>query len=206
MTEPRGLIITGILTQAHIKLPEGINSLVLLSPYDPEFWDVFTASSEFQDGKPHPMDRWSRRVITQCSKQMGGTAFFPFDGPPFHPFQDWAKASGQAFTSPIGLLVHSSAGLLISYRGAIGFTEEMEAISPAENPCDSCNEKPCLNACPVEAFSDGVYNVTACKTDLEKPHNHCLQTGCAARLACPISQAFDYNPERLSFHMQDFRS
>ena len=51
---------------------------------------AFARSAEFQDGSPHPLDRWSRRVISALAEAVGGRALFPFEGPPHLPFQRWA--------------------------------------------------------------------------------------------------------------------
>ena len=90
-------------------LPEGVATLVLLGPLEPGFWPAFTASPEYRDDTPHPLDRWSLRVITRMAERLGATPFFPFGGPPYQPFIAWAKASGRAHSSPVGLLVHDTA-------------------------------------------------------------------------------------------------
>ena len=65
------------------------------------FWPVFTNSPEHHDGAPDPVDRWSGRVIGALAAELGGSAYFPFGGPPYTPFINWALASGRFFTSPV---------------------------------------------------------------------------------------------------------
>jgi hypothetical protein len=48
-------------------------------------------ATEFRDGRPDPIDRWSRRVIGHMACDLGAKALFPFGGPPWHPFIAWAK-------------------------------------------------------------------------------------------------------------------
>ncbi|MGR3313773.1 hypothetical protein [Roseovarius indicus] len=186
-------------------LPEGVATLVLLGPLEPGFWPAFTASPEYRDDTPHPLDRWSLRVITGMAERLGATPFFPFGGPPYQPFIAWAKASGRAHSSPVGLLVHDTAGLMISYRGALGFAERIEAPAPPPNPCETCQTRPCLTACPVDAFASGSYDVAACKTDLERPGNDCMTRGCAVRRACPVSRDYGRLEAQSSFHMRAFK-
>lgn len=185
-------------------VPEGVESLVLLGPHEPGFWDHFTASPEFRDGAADPLDRWSHRVITGLANTLGAHPFFPFGGPPFQPFIGWALASGTAHLSPVGLLVHDSAGLMVSYRGALGFTSKVEAPSPGVSPCETCADKPCLTACPVDAFAGEGYDVVACKADLERAGNDCMDLGCAVRRACPISQSYGRRTDQSAFHMRAF--
>ena len=98
----------------------GVRSIVLLGPNEPQFWRDFTKSSEKTDNLPHPLDRWTKRVLSDISTELKTKAFFPFDGPPYWPFYSWALRSGESFRSPINFLVHVRVGLFISFRGAIG--------------------------------------------------------------------------------------
>lgn len=198
----RQLAVMGVVAE---DLPDGVASLVLLGPAEPGFWDAFTASPEYRDGGADPLDRWSARVIGGLARELGARAFFPFGGPPYQPFIRWAKASGRAHPSPVGLLVHDTAGLMVSYRGALGFAESIDSPPPGPSPCDSCPAKPCLSACPVDAFGRGTYDVATCKADLDKPKNDCMAKGCAVRRACPVSRTYGRVEAQSAFHMRAFR-
>lgn len=52
-------------------LPDGIGALLLLGPAEPGFWHHVTAEPEFGDGRPDPLDRWSRRVIGRMACDLG---------------------------------------------------------------------------------------------------------------------------------------
>ena len=184
--------------------PKGIESLVLLGPHEPGFWDCFTASDEYQDGRPNPLDRWSDRMITVLAARLNATPIFPFGGPPYQPFIRWAQASGRAHLSPVGLLVHDHAGLMVSYRGALGFAETITLPEVPPNPCLSCAAQPCRSSCPVDAFAGEAYDVAACKADLHRPENDCLSRGCAVRRACPVSQSYGRIEAQSAFHMEAF--
>ncbi|SLN67906.1 ferredoxin [Roseisalinus antarcticus] len=123
-------------------------TLALLSPAEPAFWARFTASAEYADGAPDPLDRWSRRVIDALAEAFGATALYPFGGPPWHPFIGWAQRSGRAHVSPVGLMVHDRAGLFLSYRGALALPARLPAQARPPAPCDGC-AAPCLTTCPV---------------------------------------------------------
>jgi epoxyqueuosine reductase len=199
----QGLFLSG---QAPI-LPEdgmapGLSTAILLSPDEPGFWPLFTASAEYGDGRPDALDRWSRRVIGRIACDLGAKAVFPFGGPPWRPFTRWATRSGRAHVSPVGLLVHDVAGLFISYRGAILLAEDLPP-APAANPCTGC-AAPCLQACPVGAFSAQGYDVPACHAFLDgRDGAECMGGGCKVRRACPVGQA--RRPAAQSaFHMKAF--
>lgn len=183
-------------------LPPRIRAVVLLSPDEPGFWPHVTASPEFRDARPQPLDRWSRRVIGRIACDAGAKAWFPFGGPLWRPFTTWALRSGQAFTAPVGLAVHAARGLLVSWRGAIGVTEAL-VPTPALRPCDTC-AAPCRGACPVSAFAGGSYDVAACYAYLNTPPGAaCLSGGCQVRRACPLGQNRRL-PDQSAFHMKAF--
>ena len=185
---------------------DGIGTLVLFGPSEPGFWAYVTAEPEWHDGAPDPMDRWSARVIGGMAATAGGTAFFPFGGPPYHPFYQWALKTGRAWMSPVTLLVHETAGLMLSYRGAIGVPARIDLpVPPPASPCDSCEDRPCLAACPVKALGGEGYDVAACHAFLDtRAGADCLSLGCAVRRACPVSQAYGRLPEQSAYHMRLF--
>jgi ferredoxin len=174
-------------------------------------WRSFSMSPEAADRKAHPLDRWSRRVIDQLSGSLGANAIYPFptDAPPYFPFQRWARAAEPVYESPIKILVHPDWGLWHGYRGALLFADHLD-LPPRDlrpNPCDTCDAKPCLRACPVGAFEDGAYSVSRCVRHLDSPDGaDCLQLGCRARRACPIGAGHRYAPAEAALHMRAFHS
>jgi ferredoxin len=184
-----------------------VKTLLLFGFVGAAQWPVFAASPEAADGKRHPLDRWSRRVLTTLGTQFAATPLFPFEGPPYWPFQAWARRAEPVFPSPLGMLIHPRYGLSHSYRGALAFARAIEApaIAPSASPCDSCEAKPCLKACPVGAFSPAGYDVDACAGWLREDEGAgCLGGGCLARRACPAGRDFTPTPEQARFHMAAF--
>lgn len=197
-------------------LPDGQASAVLwmVGVVGSAFWPFFKASSFFQDGQPHPLDRWSEALGTALARQWGGLALFPFDGPPYHPFQQWAARAEPLQPSPMMLRLHPQHGLWHAYRFALALPavhpDDLAALSRplpalATQLCLSCDGQPCLSACPVQAFTGSSYRVEACAAHLHTPEGQdCMQSFCQARLACPVGQAERYLPEHAAFHMRAF--
>lgn len=186
--------------------PPGCKTLVLLGPREPGFWTHVRDTPEFADSAPDPLDRWSRRVIGGLARDIGAHALFPFGGPPYAPFIAWAKRSGRAWNSPVSLLVHDRAGLMLSYRGALGFDTALELPPgpPASSPCTDCPQ-PCRTACPVNALDGTGYDTGACHGYLDTPAgNDCLNMGCQVRRACPVSQRYGRDPAQSAYHMRHF--
>ncbi len=205
-----GLASRGVLRlepSERIGVLASTRSLLLLGMVGAEQWLGFATSPEALDGLPHPLDRWSRRVVGALAEQLGVVAIYPFEGPPYWPFQAWARRAEPLSPSPLGLLIHPSFGLWHGYRGALAFETEIDApaFDAAPGPCESCIERPCLDACPVGAFSSAGYDVAACAAHLAAPAGRdCMENGCRARRACPIGREHAHSPEQARFHMRAF--
>lgn len=183
---------------------EGNGTTVLLGPHEPDFWANVSTHPEFTNAATDPLDHWSTWAITTLAEDVGAKALFPFGGPPFQPFISWALKSGETWQSPVGLLVHKDAGLMVSYRGALRFDHHVTLPAPSTSPCKTCTTKPCLTACPVDAIGAQGYDVPRCLAHI-KIDSVCA-AGCRVRLACPISQSYGRAPEQTAFHMKAFQS
>jgi hypothetical protein len=206
---------TGLVPRGAFRLEErerrgalaGIRTIVLAGMAGRDGWGAFAASAEASDGLADPLDRWSRRLIESLARELGGMALFPFGGPPFLPFQRWAQRAEPLHSSPVGLLIHPYYGLWHSYRGGLGFHEELIVPEPAAapSPCESCSGRWCLSACPVGAVSNAGYDVAACASHLRSAAGgDCMGGGCLARRACPVGAEHAYGPEQAGFHMRAF--
>ncbi len=184
--------------------PEGCKTLFLLGPHEPGFWQNITSSPEYGDADP--VDRWSERVIGDLAQDLGAAALFPFGGPPYQPFVSWALRTGRVWQSPVSLMVHDVAGLFLSFRGALAFEVEITLPDhPGASPCDTCDAKPCLMACPAGALTPERYDVVACHAWLDMPQGQeCLSGGCLVRRACPASQTYGRLAEQSAHHMRSF--
>lgn len=188
----------------------GAASAALYGPDPERFWPVFSAAPEYADGRPDPVDRWSRRVGGALAAHHGGVALYPFEGPPYYPFLSWAFRSGRAHPSPIGFAVHERLGLWFSVRLAILSPRAAPPTPETPAPCEACADKPCLSACPVGAFGAAPpsYDIAACGAHLETAAGAagCMTNGCAARAACPLSRRSAYPSARAALHMTAFRA
>lgn len=195
-------------------VPGNAKTLILAGNAGPAMWAAFggaTAAEERRQAE-NPLDDWTRRILEKIAGALGAVALFPFDGPPYLPFQRWALLAGGVHVSPIGPLIHPEYGLWHAYRGALTFAERLDLPDPpgGPSPCESCEAKPCLDACPVGAFTPtqgekADYDVPACVGHIASPGGKdCLTGGCLARRACPVGRDTVYGPEQAEFHMQRF--
>lgn len=201
-----GLEIMGAQLSRESGAKELQDGTLILLGTGASFWPVMKDAPEWLDKQPHPIDRWSTRIVGALGEALRAQVFFPFGGPPYTPFIDWALKSGRTFSSPVGALVHDTVGMMISFRGALHFPYEMEIPSPSgASPCTDC-PAPCTTSCPVEALNThSFYNVEACHSFLDRPEGaSCMSQGCKARLACPLSAGAGRDTEQTAHHMKAF--
>lgn len=205
--EPHGLLVMGALHPRRVGAKGLLTGTIVLLGTGPGFWSGFKSAAEYRDGAADAVDRWSGRVIGNIADRFGADPVFPFGGPPYAPFIDWALKSGRSFSSPTGMLVHDTVGLMISFRGALHFDQELSLpAGRSVSPCHTCKGQPCTTACPVGALgATQPYDVSACHAYLATTAGRaCMETGCAARRACPISAGAARCSDQSAYHMKAF--
>jgi hypothetical protein len=206
--ESHGLILVGgFHPEPDDVVPGEAGTVLIVGNVGSAIYPHLAASPEF--GQPQPLDRWTRRVLGELAQDLGADILFPFDGPPWQPFQRWAmRADPNLRPSPIGMLIHPVHGLWHGLRGALVLRHRLDLpmVEPRPSPCAGCTAKPCLHTCPVDAFKPGAYDVRACRTFLGTLSGQdCMMLGCRARRACPVGRAAAYPPAQAAFHMRAFR-
>lgn len=199
-----GLIVMGALHPHRVDAKQLDRGTLILLGAGQSFWPTLKSAPEWLGD--HPVDRWSTRVVGQLAVDLDAEAHFPFGGPPYAPFIDWALKSGRTFSSPVGALVHDTVGMMISYRGALHFTEEFTIPeAPGVSPCATC-PAPCTKTCPVGALNNqSFYDVDACHGHLSTAAGQtCMTGGCLARLSCPLSEGAGREAEQSAHHMKAF--
>jgi hypothetical protein len=179
-------------------------AIVLVGHGGAGYWPHFETWHRQNPALDDPLDTWSRMVIDRVAREIGARSVYPNDRP-YLPFQQWAMRAERLSPSPLGLLMHPVYGLWHAYRGAFLFDREIriQAVPKSIHLCDPCIGKPCLNTCPVDAFSHDGYAVKRCRSHVRSGGVACRQSGCIARNACP-HDAWRYPPEVQAFHMAAF--
>lgn len=154
----------------------------------------------------NPLDTWCREVIGGIAEAVGARAVSPSDRP-FLPFQQWAMRAEGLRPSPLGILMHPEYGLWHAYRGALLLDVKipLDPPGPQVHLCDGCAGKPCLKACPVDAYSLEGFAYEDCLAHVRGPKGGpCRDLGCLDRNACPYGTAYRYPAEMQAFHMKAF--
>jgi hypothetical protein len=189
----------------YAQLPASAKTLIMIGNIGSALWA--TAGEYLRHStRRHPLDHWTRSHLGQLAAKVSAHIIYPFDGPPFAPFQRWAVRCEAVAPSPIGPLIHPDYGLWHAYRAALVFDTELELPDKedAASPCDACLDKPCTNSCPVGALGMHRYDVPVCSAHLATPGNRCMAHSCLARLACPVGRQYVYSIEMGQFHMGKF--
>lgn len=222
--EEHGLKLWGATDLAVDDCPVGEESrkgmvAALVGNAGPSMWRSFDASDEKIDGNPDPLDRWTRKVVTKIGDEAGLVSRFPSDKP-WWPFQRISARVMGLKQSPLGILIHPEYGLWHAFRALLLVEPETEIVSHLKglspdpeaviHPCDSCMDKPCISACPVDAFG----SIGAARIDrgrclshvVSGATPHCLDMGCYSRSACPVGKEWRYGDAQLKFHMLSYSS
>ena len=207
---PYGLILRGGIDFAGREdAPPGpsgapARSAVLIGNAGATYWPHFMRWRARQPADlAEPLDTWCREVIGGIAERFGARAVSPSDRP-FLPFQRWAMRAEGLRSSPLGILMHPEYGLWHAYRGALLFDIEIAAEAPraAVHLCDLCIGKPCLKACPVDAYAEASFDYPACLGHVRGASGAaCRERGCLDRNACPHGAAYRYPAAVQAFHM-----
>jgi Fe-S-cluster-containing hydrogenase component 2 len=75
---------------------------------------------------------------------------------------------------------------------------EFRYNSPVDrsSPCTTCQEKPCIGACPANALDGGNFSLQKCIAYRRRTGSKCQFT-CLARVDCPVGAEHRYDDEQL---------
>jgi hypothetical protein len=182
---------------------ERFRQLILVGHRGRDFWRAL--QSRGMHGA-HPVDQF----VTECiaawmNGPLRGAAWRQvFPGPQTVGLQRLGSLAGWHQASPFWVGVNSAWGSWFAYRAvvltdtALPTTTRLEAPSP----CNSCQDKPCIRACPAGALASaqtGAWQLQTCLDFRKQAHSPC-QDRCLARNACPVGPEQRYSDEQIAYH------
>jgi hypothetical protein len=196
------------------RLPGGAESVVVVGNGGGAFWEAyrrFCAARPGHDRRADPLDDFTREVVDAACAPVARRApirvLYPFgfaeDGVSFTRL---ALLAGLGRESLVGVLVHPVYGPWIALRAAVLVAERLEAPRPADgfDPCPTCAERPCIQACPGDAVGAGGWSVPRCGAQRARPDDPCAAR-CHARVACVVGPEHRHPDDALAYHQQRAR-
>ena len=175
--------------------------LVLLGMGGPGLWDRIR-----QENCPETelFDSASEKAVLEvCSRFWGGAKprlLYPGSAP--IPLQKLGRWAGWASPSPIGIDISPRYGPWFAYRAAFLVDAPLDYTKTfaANSPCNDCESKPCIQACPAGAVTrDQTIAMDRCLPQRLVDPQGC-GVSCRSRLACPVGEKWRYPKEQIRYH------
>ncbi len=158
--------------------------------------------------RAHPIDAFCcdtwQRIMTTEHPNVDYQILYPRHQKPLLHFdlQALGKLAGWHHETPFKVGINPTYGSWFAYRLLI-IADSNFTLSPkvsTDHPCDSCVDKPCVSACPVNALTDtGNYDWKKCFSYREQPESVCSDR-CLARMACPVAPEHQYDVKQIQYH------
>ncbi len=184
----------GTLCRQPALLPDG-GSVILVGSGGTRHWEGLDAR---QRAHPDPIDRAAATAIDTAVELLGdGTRRLPAAAQNAFDLRSLGALTGIGVVSPyLEMLIHPRYGPWIGIR-AVLVSDSPWPATPALasfDPCGPCT-RPCLEACPVDAYRHGApWSFAGCAAHRRAgraPETHC-DDGCHSRLACVVGPEHAY--------------
>jgi epoxyqueuosine reductase len=153
------------------------------------------------DGKLHPIDNFSIDMVFQLNK----------DIQILYPSPDWivplqriARFLNISRPSLLGIDINKNFGLWFSFRVAFLTKTKIQEVKYEKfnSPCETCEDKPCINACPGGAIKSlgNTFDINLCSDYRAVADSNCAKT-CLARVICPYQSEHQYEHEQTAYFM-----
>ncbi|MBW7903555.1 MAG: hypothetical protein H3C26_18960 [Rhodocyclaceae bacterium] len=150
----------------------------------------------------HPIDDFTRAAVAAWfAAQLPGCAWtlvYPGDAPV--GLQALGRLAGWHHESPFRVGVNADWGSWFAYRAVALVDADLPAtpLQAGASPCLSCDDRPCIAACPAGALSAREFSLQKCIAYRRRPDSRCRVT-CVARTSCPVRPEHRYDDAQIAY-------
>jgi hypothetical protein len=176
---------------------DGYRQLILLGHGGRHLWECVKASGI---GGEHPIDDYCRQMVSRWfAGYLPGRRYrmlYPGEQPV--GLQQLGTLAGWHQPSPFMVGIDTEWGSWFAYRAALLADTDFSPFLPVDrsSPCTTCQEKPCIGACPANALDGGNFSLQKCIAYRRRAGSKCQFT-CLARVDCPVGAEHRYDDEQL---------
>ena len=118
----------------------------------------------------------------------------------FLNLQEIGQLVGWHHPSPFGVGINQQWGSWFAYRAVVLSKSDFQPTKPlnAMSPCQNCEKKPCIQACPADALDRESLNLDLCLSYRRKENSSC-QERCIARMSCPVAKEHQYDLQQIKY-------
>ena len=120
-----------------------------------------------------------------------------------HPIslQTLGTLAGWHHTSPFLVGINKKWGTWYAYRAVLLTDTQFKATQAIKTspPCNTCQNKACIEHCPANACDSHLFNMNACIAYRKSEGSKCRDT-CLARISCPVASEHRYSEQQINYH------
>lgn len=115
--------------------------------------------------------------------------------------QQLGVLAGWHHASPFRVGINNKWGTWFAYRVVVLTNTNFLSTETFEShsPCNHCNDRPCISACPANALDMKVLNFNLCIDYRKHSEAKCKNT-CLSRISCPVGREYQYTEEQVNYH------
>lgn len=188
-----------------VRCPQAKNyqQLILIGHAGRQFWQSLNERVADLHQQAHPIDTFTVSVVEQFLQTEHPLAAYEIVYPGAYTvsLQELGKLVGWHHASPFMVGVNAHYGPWFAYRALVLANTDLPVTptTASESPCSTCEDTPCINACPPRALDDGKFNLEKCVNYRQQADSQC-KTTCLARRACPVASEHRYTDEQMQYH------
>ncbi|MBM76532.1 MAG: hypothetical protein CMK59_14085 [Proteobacteria bacterium] len=204
-----GLNICAIVSgEQYDHILPGCRSVAVFANGGTVLWDHFIrdlkSNPEHLKAYVHPFDQFVQRLVLDSDPSPPDSRKWVMcaaEADVFLDFRVLGLEAGLAENSLMGMLIHPKYGLWMGLRAALLTTEDLSEFSETTQKndiCASCEDKPCILACPAQAVSIQGWDVELCA------RQHRVDVTCHgichSRRRCPVGEEHRHGTLQHHYH------